>query len=62
MKDISLPEFISPKDFFNLHDIVKLHAEQDSSWDEEIEKVENMMPGQVQQFMEHLIKAQIVLQ
>jgi hypothetical protein len=28
----------------------------------EIEKVENMAPGQVQQFMEHPIKARTVLQ
>jgi hypothetical protein len=45
-----------------LHDIVKLHAEQDSSWSVEIEKVENMAPGQVQQFMEHPIKAWTMLQ
>jgi hypothetical protein len=45
-----------------LHDIVKQHAEQDSSWTAEIEKVANMVPGQVQQFMEHPIKAQTVLQ
>jgi hypothetical protein len=45
-----------------LHDIVKLHVEQDSSWTAEIEKVANMVPGQVQQFMEHLIKARTMLQ
>jgi hypothetical protein len=61
MKDIDLPEFDSPKDFFHLHDIVKQHAEQDSAWTTNIEKVANMEPGQVQQFMEHLIKAQTIL-
>jgi hypothetical protein len=62
MRDISLPEFVTPEDFVDLHDIVKLHAEQDSSWNAEIEKVENMAPVKVQQFMEHPIKAQTVLQ
>ena len=47
MRDIDLPEFDTPDDFVDLHDIVKLHAEQDSSWDAEIEKVANMVPGQV---------------
>jgi hypothetical protein len=40
MKDIGLPEFGSPKDFVDLHDIVKKHAEQDSAWTVEIEKVD----------------------
>jgi hypothetical protein len=44
-------------EFFNLHDIVKSHAEQDSSYVEEITKVSDMVPGQVRQFMEHSIKA-----
>jgi hypothetical protein len=61
MRDIGLPEFGSPEDFVDLHDIVKQHAEQDSSWTAEIEKVENMVPGQVQQFMEHPIKARTIL-
>jgi hypothetical protein len=52
MKDIGLPEFDSPEDFVDLHDIVK----QDGT------KVVNMVPGQVQQFMEHPIKAQTILQ
>jgi hypothetical protein len=62
MRDIDLPEFDTPDDFVDLHDIVKLHVEQDSSWAAEIEKVANMAPGQVQQFMEHPIKAQTMLQ
>jgi hypothetical protein len=62
MRDISLPEFGSPEDFFDLHDIVKQHAEQDSSWTAKIEKVDNMAPVQVQHFMEHPIKAWEVLQ
>jgi hypothetical protein len=57
MRDIDLPEFGSSDDFVDLHDIVKLHAEQDSSWAVEIKKVANMAPGQVQQFMVHPIKA-----
>jgi hypothetical protein len=48
MKDIGLLEFGTPNDFVDLCDIVKLHLEQDSSWDAEIEKVANMAPGQVQ--------------
>jgi hypothetical protein len=45
MRDIGLPEFGSPEDFFNLHDIVKQHAEQDSVWMTEIAKVASMAPG-----------------
>jgi hypothetical protein len=62
MKGIGLPEFSSPEDFVDLHDIVKRHAEQDSAWAVEIAQVESMAPGQIQQFMEHLIKARAVLQ
>jgi hypothetical protein len=62
MRDIDLPEFGTPDDFVDLRDIVKLHAEQDSSWVAEIARVANMAPGQVQQFMEHPIKAQTMLQ
>jgi hypothetical protein len=61
MKDIGLPEFGSPEDFVDLHDIVKQHAEQDSTWTVEITKVESMAPGQVQHFMEHPIKARTIL-
>jgi hypothetical protein len=32
MRDIGLPEFVSPEDFVDLHDIVKQHAEQDLAW------------------------------
>jgi hypothetical protein len=56
MRDTGLLEFDTPDDFVNLHNIVKSHAEQDSSWAEEIMKVANMAPRQVQQFMEHPIK------
>jgi hypothetical protein len=62
MRDIGLPEFGTPDDFVDLRDIVKSHAEQDSSWAVEIEKVADMVPGQVQQFMEHPIKARAMLQ
>jgi hypothetical protein len=48
MKGIGLPEFSSPEDFVDLHDIVKQHAEQDSEWTAKIVKVANMAPSQVQ--------------
>jgi hypothetical protein len=47
MKDISLPEFGTPDDFFDLHNIAKTHVKQDSSWAQEIAKVTDMAPGQV---------------
>jgi hypothetical protein len=47
MKGIGLPEFGSPKDFVNLYDIAKIHAEQDSAWTLDIAKVVSMAPGQV---------------
>ena len=61
MKGIGLPELGSLKNFFDLHDIVKRHAEQDSTWTAEITQVESMVPGQIQKFMEHPIKARAVL-
>jgi len=60
MKDIGLPKFGSPEDFFELHDIVKQNVEQDSAWTAEITKVENMVQAQVQHFMEHSIKDQTI--
>jgi hypothetical protein len=48
MRDISLPKFGTPEDFVDLHDIVKLHEKQDSSWTTKIEKVVNMALGQIQ--------------
>jgi hypothetical protein len=62
MKDIVLPELGTPDDFVDLHDIVKNHAKQDSSWAEEIDKVTDMAPVQVRKFMDHPIKAQAMLQ
>jgi hypothetical protein len=62
MRGIDFPEFGTPEDFVDLHDIVKLHAEQVSLGPTEIEKVANMVRGEVQQFMEHLIKAHTVIQ
>jgi hypothetical protein len=62
MRDIGLLEFNTPDDLLDLHNIVKLHVKHDSLWDAEITKVVNMASGQVKQFMEHPIKAQIVLQ
>jgi hypothetical protein len=60
MKDIGLPKFRSPKEFVDMHDIVKQHAEQDSAWTKEIAKVASMVLGQVEQFMECPIKAQAI--
>jgi len=48
MKDITPPEFGSPEDFVDLRDIVKQHAEHDSTWTTYIAKVVSMAPGQVQ--------------
>jgi hypothetical protein len=48
MRDIGLPEFSSPEEFVDMHDIVKQHEKQDLSWTVEISKVANMAPGQVQ--------------
>jgi hypothetical protein len=47
MRYIGLPKFGTPDDFVDLHDIVKSHAEQESSWVEEITNVTDMVPGQV---------------
>jgi hypothetical protein len=62
MKDIGLPEFDTPDDFFDLRDIIKSHTEKESSWPKEITKVTDMAAGQVQQFMKHPIKARAMLQ
>jgi hypothetical protein len=62
MRDIGFPEFDTPEDFFELDDIVKLLAKKDSSWTTKIEKVVNMVPGQVHQFIDHPIKHQTILQ
>ena len=48
MRDIDLPEFDTLDDFVDLHNIVKLHVKQDSSWAAEITRVENMALEQVQ--------------
>jgi len=61
MKGIGLRKFVSSKDFVDLHDIVKRHAKQDSTWELEITQVASMEPGQIQQFMEHPIKARAIL-
>jgi hypothetical protein len=62
MKSIGLSEFGSLEDFVDLHDIVKIHAEQNLVWTTDITKVASMAPRQVQQFMEHPIKSPAVLQ
>jgi hypothetical protein len=48
MKDIILPEFVSLEEFIDLHNIVKQHSKQESTWIVEIEKVASRVPGQVQ--------------
>jgi hypothetical protein len=62
MKDIILPKVGMPDDFVDLHDIVESHTKKDSLWAKELSKVTNTTPGQVQQFMEHSIRARVVLQ
>jgi hypothetical protein len=62
MKNIGLQEFGSPEDFVDLHDIVKWNVEHESTWEAEIAHVASMTPGQVYKFMEHLIKARLVMQ
>jgi len=61
MKGIGLLEFGSPRDFVDLHDIVKQHAEKKSTWAMDITQVASMASGQIQQFMEHSIKARAVM-
>jgi hypothetical protein len=61
MKDIGLPDFGTPDNFIDLCDIVKSHAKKDSWWVEELVKMTDVVPGQVQRFMEHPIRARIVL-
>jgi hypothetical protein len=62
MKDVGLPEFGTPDEFTNLSDVFKMHSIQDSLWAEEWEKIADAKPRQVQQFMEHPIRAQTMLQ
>jgi hypothetical protein len=47
MKDVGLPEFSTPDNFIDLSYVVKLHAEQDALWTEELAKIVNVKPGQV---------------
>ena len=62
MKDIGLLEFGTPDNFVDLCNIVKFNTKQDLLWVEDLAKVADTMPGQVQIFMEHLIRAQTMLQ
>jgi hypothetical protein len=62
MKDSGLPEFDTPDESTNLSDVFKLYAEQDSLWTEEFAKIIDARPGQVQQFMEHPMRARTMLQ
>jgi hypothetical protein len=61
MKDIRLPKLSDHDNFIDLCDIVKSHAKNDSLWVEELAKVTDTLPGQVKIFMEHPMKAQVVL-
>jgi hypothetical protein len=62
MKDIKLPEFSTPNEFINIRDMLKTYVEQDSLWTKECAKVADARPGQVQQFIEHPIRAKTMLQ
>ena len=62
MKDIKLPEFGTPSEFIDIRDVLKVYVEQDSLWNEECAKVDDERPGQVQQFIEHPIRAKTMLQ
>jgi hypothetical protein len=57
MKDIKLPEFGIPSEYINIRDVLKMYVEQDSLWTEEWAKVVDVRPIQVQQFIEHPIRA-----
>jgi hypothetical protein len=48
MKDIGLPDFGTPDNFVDLCDIVESHAKKDSRWAEELMKMTDAVPGQVQ--------------
>jgi hypothetical protein len=45
MKDIKLPEFDNPKNFFDLSEVVKTHAKQDSLWTKELTNMTDTRPG-----------------
>jgi hypothetical protein len=62
MRNTDFLEFGSPKDFTDLHDIVKRHAEQDQVYKAKISQVSSMILGQVNNFMEPLIKSLTFLQ
>ena len=62
MKYIGLPEFITPDNFIDLSEVVKLYAEHDSLWTEEFTNITDTRPGKVKQFTEHSIRAQTMLQ
>ena len=62
MKDIGLPNFDTLDTFIDLSDMVKFHAEKDLICIEELTKMTNARPGQVQRFTEPPIRAQTMLQ
>jgi hypothetical protein len=61
MKDIELPEFNTPDKFFDLSDVVKLYAKQDSLWTEQLAKMTDVRLGEVKRFAEPLIRARTML-
>jgi hypothetical protein len=49
-------------EFTELSDVFNLYAEKDCLWTEDFTKIIDARPGQVQQFAEHLIRAQAMIQ
>jgi hypothetical protein len=47
MQNIGIPKFGPPENFIDLNDIVKRHAEQDSTWKAEISQISSMTLVQV---------------
>jgi hypothetical protein len=62
MKYIGLLEFEDPDNFVDLCDVVSSHTKQYILWAKELAKVTDAMPGQVEIFMEHSIRAQTMVQ
>jgi hypothetical protein len=62
MKDIKLPDFGMPDEFTDLCDIFESHTKKYSSWAKILAKVTDTEPRQVQQFIEHTIRAPAVIQ
>jgi hypothetical protein len=61
MKYDDLPEFDTSDEFTNLRYVFKTHSIQDSLWAKESAKIVDAKLGQVQQFVEYPIRAQMPL-